>query len=433
MFESYDEASEMDQLLYTLALTRHNAPSNTPKSDNTSGAQKKLTRKSRLSLFQAVALLLLSEPKGHVVAVTSITTSIGQGQVKMEFLYAKNEASKGGAKITRKKAAIKICHLAIAYCDRKMKKRFDKLQSAWMEASTLPADIVLEPRSSATPSSHPSIKKQQLQPDDFVAYLTSWFNSLDEFEPVKILCDSFRITNSRAIFETIRDMKLRKRLRKVSDYIRSIRHIVKLIASKPKTSIAISEIAAASPVFLLYNNDPIETINIVAKEFKEKISLNSENFKAVAPHCDEMVRPTKLVKHITHCECHLAMNVIPRRSKNSVIEIGISKNSCWPCATFMDALMLLAEPSSMQCKNLRAHHGHGKTYSGWMIPRMEEVLSAKEIEDVTNRMIEATKGRLLSMIKAYLSQRVSDSSGIMTPQSVETDESDTRIGFDVEY
>lgn len=70
------------------------------------------------------------------------------------------------------------------------------------------------------------------------------------------------------------------------------------------------------------------------------------------------------IEAFVHCECALAVSMRQFTSTFESLEIGVSKDCCWPCTVFL--MKEYAKETGGGGISLSA--SHGKTYRSWLFP-----------------------------------------------------------------
>lgn len=82
----------------------------------------------------------------------------------------------------------------------------------------------------------------------------------------------------------------------------------------------------------------------------------------------------------THCECIIAESMLKEPHTN-LIEIGVSKGSCWPCTRFLQEFSKAVQ--------MKFSVTHGKVYRGWQFPSFgSEALHGKLTAEAEERVVE---------------------------------------------
>lgn len=121
-----------------------------------------------------------------------------------------------------------------------------------------------------------------------------------------------------------------------------------------------------------------------------------QDIKGIAPSTvkdSEIQSARQATEAFVHCECALAVEM--RKTTSEPLEIGVSKDCCWPCLEF---LRVYAQQSGGICLSA----SHGKTYQSWLFPpdvshHLHDMMQAKAREELT------------SWLQALNRRRISDS------------------------
>ena len=84
--------------------------------------------------------------------------------------------------------------------------------------------------------------------------------------------------------------------------------------------------------------------------------------KVIAPSTvqeSEMHSGRQATEAFVHCECALAIEM--RKYTVEPLEIGVSKDCCWPCMQFL-------KEYSKESGGIRLSGTNGKTYQNWLFP-----------------------------------------------------------------
>lgn len=87
-----------------------------------------------------------------------------------------------------------------------------------------------------------------------------------------------------------------------------------------------------------------------------------QDLKRVTPSTveeSEMHSNRQTTEAFVHCECALAIEM--RKYHVKKLEIGVSKNCCWPCMQFL-------KEYSKESGGIRVSGTNGKTYQNWLFP-----------------------------------------------------------------
>lgn len=94
-----------------------------------------------------------------------------------------------------------------------------------------------------------------------------------------------------------------------------------------------------------------------------------------------------------HCECALAVEM--RKFTSEVLQIGVSKHCCWPCAQFL-------KEYAQETKRFCLTASNGKTYHSWTFP-------LEISHNIYQKLMDAAKKELLSFLNIMNRRRLSDS------------------------
>lgn len=122
-----------------------------------------------------------------------------------------------------------------------------------------------------------------------------------------------------------------------------------------------------------------------------------KDLKSIAPAAKEKEISTgrSETEAFVHCEVALAIAMQAMMQDNK-LEIGVSKDCCWPCLTF------LAEYSSRLDKNIVVSATRGKSHHNWLFP-------SNVSPDIYNRLETTARRELQAWIVALNRRRTSDS------------------------
>lgn len=108
-----------------------------------------------------------------------------------------------------------------------------------------------------------------------------------------------------------------------------------------------------------------------------------DDLKSVAPALSEreIISAQPETEAFVHCECALAVAMKPL--KLGGLEIGVSKNCCWPCLEFLGQY-------SSYCGKIAVTAKHGKTRENWLCPA--------NLSDVYHRIEETARSSFFSWL-----------------------------------
>lgn len=111
-------------------------------------------------------------------------------------------------------------------------------------------------------------------------------------------------------------------------------------------------------------------------------------------------------ENFVHCECGLAVEM--RKFTSQVLEIGVSKNRCWPCVQFLKEY---ARETNGFCLTA----SHEKTYHNWLFP-------LEITHSIYQKMMDEARKELTSLLMTLNGRRLSDSNIDSSPDEEEEEE-----------
>lgn len=364
-------ASELDEHVFALASANHlryheaRQPTNYNKD------------RSHLKLLDYIALLLVTDGKSDVAAVT-----MRQLPNAVTFYYSKNApcSAKFGEYLQR---LTTICASVegdsfnkdfltevLATCGPKVTKRLDKCQKAIKKIENIEFDVKIA-------AEVPKAAKQKRDwagktfgeiTEDFLDRLGSY-----DMKPHKggsisassgLCVEAFFIGREPGLQ---RYPTLAGRIKKFGDYYGAARHIRALLKDPKLThlrgKISMLEIRPPQPRVVQVTRNVVQILNDHAKKTRFE-EMNAADFvDSFQEPVHENGKP-HMITVSSHCELTLALHFYETmtRSKN-FIEMGVSKGCCWLCQHFLDSL-------SRQKKQVvvKVSHNQVKIHAGWGMP-----------------------------------------------------------------
>ncbi len=391
------------------------------KVDENAELQKTPKLGKHLKLLNCIALLLVTEATSDGSAVT-LTNSPGAGKIKTVIHFVKNRESSDQEKSyytkfmetinTADKQALplELINLILDNCRPKIIKRVTKVEQAIQERKKLglsPKD----PDESTRKAIDDFRKWYQLEsakdkpwPD----FLDHWLEST--LKPKyfaqgnglsaghKILWEVHEFTKSDDLLRALQSPKLGRRLKKLATYYQALRVIVRYVRlHRDKRSFELNIVRVAETSFARGNTNlvlklqppprtnlppidsPLSLVNRSGAAMRTPLDpFTLEDLKSIAPG----VRETDITggrregEAFVHCECALA--VMMRDRVPGTLEIGVSKDCCWPCLEF------LGRYSNIPGK-IVVSATHGKTYHSWLFPPNAPPEISRKMEERARR------------------------------------------------
>ena len=169
---------------------------------------------------------------------------------------------------------------------------------------------------------------------------------------------------------------------------------------KLRTAIHSTEVKPPQPVKYSLPN-PLHIVNSYA-DFRHSPYITWEQLTQAYPLLEGMTEPAGKVKVTTsvHCECTVAVHIAEKFREReellqpSVVEIGISKLSCWFCEKYLE--FLVQSRSGFRKKMKFVVTGYqGKIHPGWICPPLGPLdaifkmtgLVRHEVDEVLERVM----------------------------------------------
>ena len=110
-------------------------------------------------------------------------------------------------------------------------------------------------------------------------------------------------------------------------------------------------------------DSPLSLVNRCAPVIEPQLDLftvkDLQNVASTGIPVANLVKARDEAEAFVHCECTLALALRDRIS--GIMEIGLSKDSCWPCLQFLQAF-------AKKRGGILISASHGKTYHSWQFP-----------------------------------------------------------------
>ncbi len=141
---------------------------------------------------------------------------------------------------------------------------------------------------------------------------------------------------------------------------------------------------------------PLNIVNRCVGVMQPRLdNFSFKDIKSVAPGVRDIdiTQGREQFEAFVHCECALA--VIMRDRISGPLEIGVSKDCCWPCLQFLSRY-------SRKPGDIVVSGTHGKIYRSWMLPPGIP-------QDIGRQIEECARQEFLSWLIFLNSRRTSDS------------------------
>ena len=108
---------------------------------------------------------------------------------------------------------------------------------------------------------------------------------------------------------------------------------------------------------------------------------------------------------LAYVHCEVALAVLMRDRILGLMEIGVSKNCCWPCMVFLAAYSGKENAGA----NVMVSASHGKTYPNWLFPTSDTEDTSKVLVTVRQQMDDEIQRVFCDWLKTVDDHRRSDS------------------------
>ena len=366
-------AQEMDKHIYALSSARHM---------RNLQASKPLTftkrDESQLRLLDYIALILVTESKDDVAAVT-----MEQLPNSVVFYYAKNAPCSPEfkeyiqrllavvASVDMKYLARDIIFEVLRTCQDKFRGRLDKCQKAIKNSGEMDFDdaIAAQVPKCAKSLSTWSGKTFGVIITDFLKRLASY-----DIKPEKLAVNistsvTFSLEAYLIGFEPGLQQypKLAARIRKLGDYYGAARHIRAIfkhpVPARFRGNISLLEVCPPEPKIVEVPRNVVKIINDHAgKGACEEI--DAKHFRTSFGERAFQNSGSQKLTIALHCELTLAMHFYEKMTRSKrVMEMGVSKGCCWLCEHFLHHLSQDKKEMVVEVTK-----NSGKIHAGWSMP-----------------------------------------------------------------
>lgn len=162
------------------------------------------------------------------------------------------------------------------------------------------------------------------------------------------------------------DAHLLRRIRKLGDYYGAALSLISNAASLPDAQLRhlrIIEVVPVLPRKHAVPGDFVATVNAWADHTGE-LPVSERALRTAFPDMDEHPADPLATQNVTvsvHCECTLLLAVLSPTP--ALVELGVSKSSCFMCREF-----ILAVQARYRHISVRMSSCHGKHVAGWSLP-----------------------------------------------------------------
>lgn len=157
---------------------------------------------------------------------------------------------------------------------------------------------------------------------------------------------------------------------------------------------------------------PLHLINESAEALEPPLDhFRVKDLRGVAPSTvgeSELQLGRQAVEAFVHCECALAVEM--RKITMEPLEIGVSKDCCWPCMQFL-------KEYGKESGGITVSASHGKTYQSWLPP-------LDMSHEVQQRMEEMARSDFKLWLFSLNGRRKSDSQAGSTDDHISDEEND---------
>lgn len=147
--------------------------------------------------------------------------------------------------------------------------------------------------------------------------------------------------------EEVLDTVLFRRVRKLGDYYGAALALITNAEQIPWDRLQRLRVVEAVPPthsMRLVHTNPVDTVNAWARHIREP-EVSEQELRLAFPEMDEIPKsPTATYTTSVHCECTLLLNMINATVTSTptptpmLLEIGVSKSSCFMCREFLAAV-----------------------------------------------------------------------------------------------
>lgn len=428
-------APSQDELLLALShiVFRREYRPHSPPSDSDDSSTK------HLELLNLLSLLLVTRAEGDVAAVMFRVL----GQNRIELHYAKNRPSDAKEREYIKKlfeivrdadptadmngdiTRWSILSLVIPACKRKMLSRLKKLRKRLDQIATAASSVegfsdspamYFAINANACAVSSEEWLRDAIGRSVFPTtatlqrFLQGWFTSVFNKPPA-----IFKDWHAPSVHHTLRiayyigqtpnisdvlDSTLLGRVRKLGDFYAAALTVISSAALLPREqlcNLSIMPVQSTPPRTLQLPEDFVGTVNAWARHTGEA-EVSPEDLRIAFPEMDT-IKPTpegtQSVTVSVHCECTLLLSMLgtPTIPAPVLLEIGVSKSSCFMCREFVHSV-------HMQYRHLTIviSSCHGKHVAGWSLPdsapeRLRNAMEKRVHDDMDDVLQRATRKR----------------------------------------
>lgn len=212
---------------------------------------------------------------------------------------------------------------------------------------------------------------------------------------------SYSIGHTPDIALILLDAKLLQRIRKLGDYFGAALALISNAATLPALqlrNLRIIEVVPVIPRTVAVPADFVDTVNAWAHHTGE-LPVSEEELRTAFPDMHDRPTDPLAKQNVTvtvHCECTLLLAVLT--TAPALVEIGVSKSSCFMCCEFIRAVQ-----RRYRYMTVRVSSWHGKYVAGWRLPvaaprGFGEVMVKKVRDEMDVVLLRAMRNRKLDEV-----------------------------------